>query len=404
MKQKRSQFVMTPHSLVKLGRNIRHQTFRLISYLQCFDPCFPSREQIKLEAGLTDAAITIGLKEAMALGILTYERGNSNGKANTYKVHPEKDWKLPEHPSYSKKRSTRNSNKDHSKNLGSSTPNTTTFVPQEELPNQSNSNYTNPKESNDSNQSGNNRLITANPEVLKHLTAVLHKHFRDLFSSAIGVKFDPAKEGALTQDELVIILERYISYCEAGGSLHGLIASEHNRLGGKKERRVPEPRFLAKANSRKVYIAEIAAEAYGEELETCLGPIGLKYIKAPMSSDRSYHLCRRAFKHLLKVKSIDQYVIDSLNPSNRLPLMGSYLFKYAVLKEYCFDQPRDVTQRACKLYFKLIGNEQYNPFWFQMAPNAFDSSCEGWPHLGIARGSALVKHTSSETNQNNSIH
>lgn len=394
MKRKQPQFVMVPHSLVKLGKHLKHQTFRLIAYLRCFDPIYPSREQIKLEAGLTDAAITAGLKEAMRYNVLSYQRGNSSGKANSYTIHPEKDWQLPKAQRYSKKRGAHKTNEDHPSNLGASTSDSNLFAPQKGTPNQSNAKQSNCNKSNDRDQSKSNKDQFSNStfdESFQNLTAHLHRFYGQLYPSLVGVPFDPVSEGKLGEDELSVILKRYIDYAKHGGSLFGLIRNDFARLGQKKQKRLPEPRFLAMKDSRKIYLSIIDSEVVNENFETCFGPFRfvIQDLRKKRYEDRKYLYAIRALRHLLKVKDIEQYVTDSLIAANQLPQLGAYLFKYAILKEYYFDEELKLTRKATKLYMRLVGHDSYEPFDFQVGRYPFAPEFEGWPDKGIRRGAGF---------------
>ena len=77
---------------------------------------------------------------------------------------------------------------------------------------------------------------------------------------------------------------------------------------------------------------------------------------------------------------------DSLLQDSKLLPLGVHLFKYAMLKEYYFDKDTSVTKNASELYFDHIKHE-HRPFSRIMRGNPHDPEIEGWPHLGIKRGS-----------------
>ncbi|MBL7555895.1 MAG: hypothetical protein JNM24_08755 [Bdellovibrionaceae bacterium] len=201
----------------------------------------------------------------------------------------------------------------------------------------------------------------------------------------LKVPYSIEDEEPLSTDDLIRIVRRVQKITKTGGTLHGLIRNEFVRLKKQRNSRPAEPRFLLNKASRTSYEGQIEKEVYNAEFASCFGPIPYQ-IKAPRKSDKGYLYARRAFRHLIKVNSIDQYVIDSLDPNNRLPLMGPHLFKYAIVKEFFFDDETSLTRRAADFYFNEIGSPQYRPFSCETTPNMFDPKIEGWPSLGITRG------------------
>lgn len=382
-------FVQISYELIKLGTALNHRAFRLIVYLMSFKPCFPSREQIKQEAGLTDDAISKGLAQAQEYNILSYKKGNSKGNSNEYFLNPESEWNLPQVPSYKEKKATSKSEGDHIRNKSSTTSESTEAPPQNLEPNKSNANYTNEKENNELNQFRNNKetfISAENEKLFLKLTEHLHKIYGDLYPKKVGVSFDRKNEGVITSSELEIIWDRHLDYLKKGGSLHGLVKNEFVRLEPKKQRRLPEPRFLISKDSRKSYLHKVAGEAQAEEFSNCFGPIGTKDLKKTRELDRSYAFCLTGFKHLLKVKSIEQYAVDSILGEKKLPPLGPHLFKYAIVKEFYFNEKNKLTEAAFEFYLQQIGHSGYTPFLVQTARNTYCPEAEGWPEYGITRG------------------
>lgn len=389
---KKSHFVKVSHSLVKLGTELNHSAFRLIVYLMSFKPCFPSREQIKHESGLTDAAISKGLTVAQEYNILSYKKGNSKGNSNEYFLNPESEWSLPQIQTYKEKKATSKLEDYRIKNKSRTTSKSTEAPPQNLQPNKSNAKYTNEKENNDLNQFRNNKetFISAENQkkIFLKLTGQLHKIYGELYPQKLDLQFDRQNEGGITSDELATIWKRYVIYLKNGGSLHGLIQNEFARLEPKRQRRLPEPRFLTSKDSRKSYLDKVRGEAQAEDFSKCFGPIDFKNLTKIRKLDKNYHFCLAAFRHLMKVRSIEQYAIDSLLGEKKLPLLGSYLFKYAVVKEYYFEETK-LTKSAWEFYLEQIELSDYTPFYAQRAVNLYFPEMEGWPLLGITRHGGL---------------
>lgn len=389
MKTKNKNFVQIQHEIVKLGKRLSHRAFRLYSYLKCFDPCFPSREQIKLETGLTDYAISTSLEELTKYNLLHYDRGNSKGKANKYYLHPKEDWKLPQSQRYSKKRGTRHSEVNHLKNEAATTLNSEQVPNQNDEPNKSNDNYSNSNQSNELKQHKISKeldsLQSLSEDSFKKLTEQLRKFYGQFSLEVLKVPYSIEDEESLSKEDLSRIVQRVQKITRTGGTLHGLIRNEFVRLKKQKNSRSAEPRFLLNKASRTSYEGQIAKEVYNEEFASCFGPVPYQ-INAPRQIDKGYLYARRAFRHLLKIKSVDQYVIDSLDPKNKLPLLGPHLFKYAVVKEFFFDEETNLTKRAVNFYFSEIGSPEYRPFRNETTPRALYPEMEGWPIRGITKG------------------
>lgn len=389
MKTKNKNFVQIQHEIVKSGKGLSHRAFRLYSYLKCFDPCFPSREQIRLETGLTDYAISASLEELTKYNLLHYDRGNSRGKANRYYLHPQEDWKLPQNQRYSKKRGTRHSEANHFKNKAATTLNSGQVPNQNDEPNKSNDNYSNSNQSNELNQHKISKELDSlqfmSEDFFKKLTEHLRKFYGQFSMEVLKIPYSIEDEEPLSKDDLDRIVRRVQRITRAGGTLHGLVKNEFIRLKKQKNSRPAEPRFLLNKASRTSYEGQIAKEVFNEEFASCFGPIPYQ-MSTPRRNDKGYVYARRAFRHLLKIKSIDQYVIDSFDPKNGLPLLGPHLFKYAVVKEFFFDEETNLTKRAVNFYFSEVGSPEYRPFWNQTTPNTFDPTMEGWSQKGITRG------------------
>ena len=389
--KKAAPWAKIPFILIK-NRVLNYSTRIFVSYLLCFsNRRFPSRARISKDTGLSDDTITKCIAEAMSFNILNYERGNSKHKANEYFILNESDWKIPAKLENQKSRGASEFNADLTKKQRGGTPESSDALNQKTATSKSNDTYITNRKNNKPDQSKINKGSPSSSSdrsvMLQTLTVHLHRFYGEFNKEFLKIPFDHVNEGKLTSDELDEILARLQEFTKLGGSLNCWVRNEYFRLKSKKQQRLPEPRFLARNDSRKTYLTRIQKDVFNEELSSCVHPIPWGLTKS-RQEDIGYRYAIRAFRHLLEVRDLDQYVIDSLNPENKLPLMGPHLFKYALLKEYYFDKDTQRTADASSFYFDKIGHKDHQPFLGNMMKRPIEYlDMEGWPERRIQRGS-----------------
>lgn len=93
-----SRFLKLPHSIAK-SKGLSLSEFRVLIYIMCFDPSYPSHALIAKETGLNKNTVNKALRGLKLKNVIVWSKGNSRGKSNRYKFNPKHLWKLTEnHP------------------------------------------------------------------------------------------------------------------------------------------------------------------------------------------------------------------------------------------------------------------------------------------------------------------